>query len=183
MKIYTRTGDDGTTSLASGQRVKKNCTRIEAYGTIDELTSHIGLLIAYCDQAEDKEYLTDVQSKLFIIGGYIATDTSQGDAPSRPAVSSEAVSEMEQHIDAINAIIPPFKCFILPGGSIAASQAHVCRTVCRRAERRILDLREEGAEVDNQCINYVNRLSDYLFVLARKINMDENHPEIIWKRK
>jgi cob(I)alamin adenosyltransferase len=183
MKIYTRTGDQGITSLASGQRVSKTCTRLESYGTIDELCSHIGLLVTYCTNEHDSQFLTDVQRHLFVVGGYLATDNNPDHNPTRqkanrPIVTDEMVTGIEQEIDAINAILPRFRCFILPGGCRAAAIAHVCRTVCRRAERRILALAEEGAEVDAHVISYVNRLSDYLFVLARKLNADEKHPEI-----
>lgn len=186
MKIYTRTGDQGTTSLASGQRVSKTCARLESYGTIDELCSHIGLLVTYCTSEHDRQLLTDVQNQLFVVGGYLATDNGQGTTDNRqrktPIVTDEMVTMLEQEIDAINATLPPFRCFILPGGCRAAAVAHICRTVCRRAERRILALAEEGAEVDAHVISYVNRLSDYLFVLARKLNADEKHPEINFRQ-
>ena len=183
MKIYTRTGDQGKTSLASGQRVSKTCARLESYGTIDELCSHIGLLVTECTCDHDIQFLTDIQSQLFIVGAYLATDNEPSHAPTRqrtnhPIVTDEMVTGIEQEIDSINATLPPFRCFILPGGCKAAAVAHVCRTVCRRAERRILALAEEGAEIDTHVISYVNRLSDYLFVLARKLNADEKHPEI-----
>lgn len=182
MKIYTRTGDQGQTSLVGGQRVSKTCTRLESYGTTDELNSQIGLLITYCQDNADKAFLTEVQNTLFVVGGYLATDNSQREVRSYNIVTPDMVKAVEQQIDAINAILPPFRAFILPGGSRAAAVAHVCRTVCRRAERRIVALREEGAEVDTQVITYVNRLSDYLFVLARKLNLDEKQPEIIWQK-
>jgi cob(I)alamin adenosyltransferase len=183
MKIYTRTGDQGKTSLVGGQRVSKTCARLESYGTIDELCSQIGLLVTYCTTEHDRQFLTDIQYQLFVVGGYLATDNSQHEVRQGNIVTEEMVTSLEQEIDAINATLPPFRCFILPGGCRAAAVCHVCRTVCRRAERRILALCEEGAEVDSNVIAYVNRLSDYLFTLARKLNADENHPEIIWQRK
>ena len=183
MKIYTRTGDQGKTSLVGGQRVSKTCARLESYGTIDELCSQIGLLITYCTNEHDIQFLTDIQGQLFVVGGYLATDNSQQDVRPGNIVTEEMVIDLEQEIDAINATLPPFRSFILPGGCRAAAVCHVCRTVCRRAERRILCLVEEGAEVDAQVISYVNRLSDYLFVLARKLNVDEKHAEILWQRK
>lgn len=183
MKVYTKTGDCGQTSLVGGQRVSKCCARLESYGTIDELNSHIGVLITYCTDQHDAEFLTDVQSKLFIVGGYLATDNSQREVRPGNIVTPDMVSEVENEIDAIDAKLPPLKLFILPGGSRAAAYCHVCRTVCRRSERRILALIEEGIEVDETVIAYVNRLSDYLFVLARKMNVDANHPEIIWRRE
>ncbi|MBR1667313.1 MAG: cob(I)yrinic acid a,c-diamide adenosyltransferase [Bacteroidaceae bacterium] len=182
MNIYTRTGDQGQTSLVGGQRVSKSCARLESYGTIDELCSQIGLLITYCTAPHDSEFLTNIQNTLFVVGGYLATDNSQREVRTGNIVTPDMVTDLEQEIDRINATLPPFRCFILPGGCRAAALAHVCRTVCRRAERRILALCEEGAQVDAQVIAYVNRLSDYLFVLARKLNADEKHPEIIWQR-
>lgn len=183
MNIYTRTGDQGQTSLVGGQRVSKTCTRLESYGTIDELCSQIGLLITYCTQQSDIETLTDIQEKLFVVGGYLATDNTQHDIRPGNIVTQEMVTDLEQKIDTISASLPPFRCFILPGGCRSAALAHVCRTVCRRAERRILALVEEGNEVDVQVIAYVNRLSDYLFVLARKLNQDQQYEETIWVRQ
>ena len=182
MKIYTRTGDQGQTSLVGGQRVSKTCARLESYGTVDELSSQIGLLITYCTLDTDIQFLTDVQNQLFVLGGYLATDTSQRYVRPGNIVTSDMIEAIEQAIDAINAQLPPFKHFILPGGCRAAAVCHVCRTVCRRAERRILALSEEGADIDPIVVDYLNRLSDYLFVLARKLNLDENYPEIIWQR-
>ena len=182
MKIYTRTGDQGQTSLVGGQRVSKTCARLESYGTVDELSSQIGLLITYCTLDTDIQFLTDVPNQLFVLGGYLATDTSQRDVRPGNIVTSDMIEAIEQAIDAINAQLPPFKHFILPGGCQAAAVCHVCRTVCRRTERRILALSEEGADIDPNVVAYINRLSDYLFVLARKLNHDENYPEIIWQR-
>lgn len=182
MKVYTKTGDKGTTSLVGGQRVSKCCQRLESYGTIDELNSEIGLLITYCRDTADANFLTHVQEVLFVVGGYLATDNSQRDIRPGNIVEDEMVTQVENEIDRLDSLLPPIKLFILPGGTRGASIAHVCRTVCRRAERRILALAECGAEVDENVTAYVNRLSDYLFVLARKLNFDENHPEIIWRR-
>ena len=181
MKPYTKTGDNGQTSLASSQRVNKTCTRIEAYGTVDELNSQIGLLITYCISSHDIEILTEVQETLFVIGGILATDAPDSDK--NCSVTSDTVLHLEQEIDAICSTLPPLKSFILPGGTRASAVSHICRTVCRRAERRILCLYEQEINVNPNLIAYINRLSDYLFVLARKLNLDENHPEIIWKKK
>lgn len=183
MKVYTKTGDRGTTSLVGGQRVSKCCSRLESYGTIDELNSHIGVLITYCTDPLDREFLTDIQGNLFVVGGYLATDNTQHEVRTGNIVTPDMVSEVERHIDRLDALLPPLKLFILPGGSRAASYCHVCRTVCRRAERNIQALIECGAEVDENVTAYINRLSDYFFVLARKLNQDENHPEIIWRRE
>lgn len=181
MKIYTKTGDGGQTSLVGGQRVSKCCERLESYGTVDELNSHIGVLITYCTDEQDRAFLTDVQGKLFVVGGYLATDDSAREVRLRNIVTPEMVAVVETEIDRIQAAMPPLKLFILPGGSRAASYAHVCRTVCRRAERCILRLAECGAEVDDMVTAYVNRLSDYFFTLARKLNVDSGTDEVIWR--
>ncbi|MCQ2196410.1 MAG: cob(I)yrinic acid a,c-diamide adenosyltransferase [Bacteroidaceae bacterium] len=182
MKVYTKTGDKGQTSLVGGQRVSKCCERLESYGTVDELNSHVGLLIALDADDTDKQFLTDIQGKLFVVGGYLATDNSQREVRSGNIVTPEMVSAVESEIDRLQAMLPPLRLFILPGGTVASSQAHVCRTVCRRAERCILRLVECGAEVDEQVLSYVNRLSDYFFVLARKLNVDAGVEDIVWRR-
>lgn len=183
MKVYTKTGDKGQTSLVGGQRVSKCCERLESYGTVDELNSHIGVLISYCSDDKDKDFLVDVQGKLFVVGGYLATDNSQREIRQGNIVTTEMVEEVEHEIDRLQELLPPLKLFILPGGSRAASYAHVCRTVCRRAERCILRLVETGAEVDDNVTAYINRLSDYLFVLARKLNVDNDTNDIVWVRR
>lgn len=182
MKVYTKTGDKGQTSLVGGQRVSKCCERLESYGTVDELNSHIGVLITYCADEHDQQFLTDVQGNLFVVGGYLATDNSQREVRQGNIVTSEMVAEVEQEIDFIQNALPPIRLFILPGGQRGAAYAHVCRTVCRRAERQILRLAETGAEVDEQVMAYVNRLSDYFFVLARKLNVESGTEEVIWRR-
>ena len=181
MKPYTKTGDCGQTSLASNHRVSKTCTRIEAYGTVDELNSQVGLLITYCKDPHDITILTEVQETLFLIGGILATDAPDSDTAC--SVTPDTVLHLEQEIDAICITLPPLKSFILPGGSRPSAICHVCRTVCRRAERRILTLHEQENSVNLNIIAYINRLSDYFFVLARKLNRDGNHPEIIWRNK
>ncbi|MCQ2221153.1 MAG: cob(I)yrinic acid a,c-diamide adenosyltransferase [Prevotella sp.] len=183
MKIYTKTGDKGQTSLVGGQRVSKCCNRLESYGTVDELNSHIGVLITYCTAEEDKAFLTDVQGKLFVVGGYLATDNSTHEIRQGNIVTEEMVAAVEQEIDRLQQLLPPLKLFILPGGCRGAGYAHVCRTVCRRAERCILRLIEEGTVVDENVTAYINRLSDYFFVLARKLNVDAKTEDIVWRRK
>lgn len=183
MKVYTKTGDKGQTSLVGGQRVSKCCDRLESYGTVDELNSHIGLLIAMCSDDADKAFLTDIQGALFVVGGYLATDNTQREVRQGNIVTADMVESVEHEIDRLQELLPPLRLFILPGGSMAASQAHVCRTVCRRSERCILRLAECGAEVDEQVLSYVNRLSDYFFVLARKLNVDAHVEDIVWRRK
>ena len=181
-KIYTRTGDKGMTSLVGGVRIKKSDIRLEAYGTIDELCSRIGLLVAQLPATDDeRERLVRIQSNLFIVGSHLATDQSK--TPLYPsAILPEGETELlEQRIDEILKLLPEAQGFVLPGGTLAAAQCHVCRTVCRRAERRI-DALAEVAEVGTDIIKYVNRLSDYLFVLAKKINFNAHQQEIIWQK-
>ena len=186
MKIYTKTGDKGMTSLADGQRVSKCCERLEAYGTVDELNSQLGLLMTYCGE-QDNKFLTEVQRNLFIVGGCLAG--AEIDKP----LSTES---MEAEIDRLTAIVEEAQedkrfHFILPGGSRAAAVAHVCRTVCRRAERAMLRVKNERRKTederrktidevngDNGMLRYVNRLSDYLFILARKLNVDNNTKDV-----
>lgn len=182
MKVYTKTGDCGQTSLVGGQRVSKCCERLESYGTVDELNSHIGVLMTYCTDPADAQFLCDVQAKLFVVGGYLATDNSQREVRSGNIVTPEMTQLVEDEIDRLQALLPPLRLFILPGGARGAAYAHVCRTVCRRAERCILRLAETGAEVDANVCAYVNRLSDYFFVLARKLNVDNGVDDVVWRR-
>lgn len=177
--IYTRTGDKGTTSLVGGQRVSKADRRIESYGTIDELNSFIGLLMTAIDDAEDEQFLLFIQHKLFTIGSYLATDRSTTELKIESQVTQESIEKIEHEIDRIDEKLPKMKNFVLPGGCRSASLAHVCRTVCRRAERRIYSLAEQ-AEVEDPVLIFINRLSDYLFVLARKECLKHNGKEIIW---
>ena len=181
--LYTRTGDCGTTSLVGGERVKKNSLRLEAYGTLDELSSNLGLLISdpAC-VAEVGEELRQVQNELFNIGGYLATAVPDGvETPCASLVGGEKIQQIEGWIDALDEQTPKIRAFVLPGGSEAASRAHVCRVVCRRSERRILDL-AEAEYVDPAVIRYVNRLSDYLFIAARYLNFMQGVEEIVWKK-
>lgn len=184
--IYTKTGDKGVTSLVGGQRVSKTDRRLEAYGTIDELNSQLGLLITYVVDDADQEVLNQIQNGLFVVGGYLATDQSSTELRQQTVLTSSMVSAVEQAIDRIVVEIPPLRAFVLPGGCRGAAVAHVCRTVCRRAERRIIDLNNHlldagGVAIDENVLAYVNRISDFLFVLARKMNIISNHDEIIWK--
>lgn len=181
-KIYTRTGDKGMTSLVGGVRIKKSDVRLEAYGTVDELCSHVGLLAAHLDKADDdRERLLHIQSCLFIVGAHLATDQSKMPLSPSALLPEGEVESLEQRIDEILALLPESQGFVLPGGTIAAAQCHVCRSVCRRAERRI-DALADVAEVGADVIKYVNRLSDYLFVLAKKINFNAGQQEIIWQK-
>lgn len=223
-KIYTRTGDGGQTSLMGGTRVCKTHPRLEAYGTIDELSSHLGLLLSmlrkehtasrdnhallhdnhtlpheeytllhddhtmqcnehamqYNEHAmqradHTRNFLLDIQHTLFGVSTLLATEA---ESAYRPApLSEEAVAALESEIDVLQADVPPLRAFVIPGGCAAAAQAHVCRTVCRRAERRVL-LLDEQVSVDENVKRYINRLSDYLFILARHLNFIDGTPEI-----
>ena len=181
-RIYTRTGDLGTTSLVGGVRIKKSDIRLEAYGTVDELSAQLGMLVEMLGDDAEKDYVIGIQNNLFNVCTSLATDQSQTQLPPSAMLADGVISSMEQHIDELNSRLPERLGFILPGGCLAACQAHVCRTVCRRAERRITAL-AEVAEVDKEIQQYVNRLSDYLFVLAKIINFNENRQEIVWEKE
>lgn len=181
--IYTKTGDGGSTSLVGGIRVSKTHDRLEAYGTVDELNSCIGMLISVTDSPEDTELLRFVQHKLFSLGSYLATDTSVTQLNAASYILSSDISRIEESIDMMDDSLPPLQGFILPGGSYPSSVCHLCRTVCRRAERRILALEECGiCKIDDNCKRFVNRLSDYLFVLSRKLNHLTQTQEIYWDK-
>ena len=177
-KVYTKTGDCGTTSLVGGKRVPKECARLESYGTIDELNAQVGLLLTYVEEPVDRECLIGIQRRLFVIGAQLATE-----APNEPScvVTLDDVSNLEQSIDQASEGLPKWRGFTLPGGCRAAALAHVCRTVCRRAERRILALKATEP-VDANLIKYVNRLSDYFYVLALRLNFLQGTEEILWKK-
>lgn len=179
MKIYTRTGDDGTTGLVGGTRVKKYDIRLEAYGTIDELNSYIGLIRSLQTDKSADRLLEKIQHKLFVIGANLATEESLNSVKKQFPCHPADIAMLEQAMDEMTAELPELRNFILPGGTQATSVCHVARTVCRRAERRIVELAEK-AEVDPNLIRFVNRLSDYLFVLSRKTTLDQKAAEILW---
>ncbi len=176
--VYTRRGDDGTTGLVGGQRISKSHTRLEAYGTMDELNSFVGLLLTYLTGADDREQVLRIQNDLFAVGCELATI----DRVPKHAVSEQDVTALEQTIDRDDALCGGWKGFILPGGSRGAAIAHVCRTICRRLERRIYAI-DDGVATDPILLQYVNRLSDYFFVLAKKINILEGVEENFWKNR
>ncbi len=178
-KVYTRTGDDGTTSIIGGVRVKKTNSRIEAYGTVDELSAQLGLLVSFMKDGEDKDLVVRTQRNLFTLCSYLATDKTKTPLAPSYTLDHAEVGILEKAIDKITAGIPQQKHFILPGGSHEAAIAHVCRTVCRRAERRVFFL-AESTRLDPEVLEYLNRLSDYLFVLARKLNFIDGVREKIW---
>jgi len=181
MKIYTKTGDKGTTSLLSGNRVSKYNIRIEAYGTIDELNSFIGYLRSLEIDSETLEKLIFIQTKLFSIGSILALDENKYNIQI-PEIVEQDILMLENEMDKIEAIVPKLKNFILPGGHPTVGLAHVCRSICRRAERLIVRLAEEN-EINELIIIFVNRLSDYFFMLSRKFMHDFNVDEVIWNNK
>jgi len=180
MKIYTRTGDDGTTGLIGGTRVKKYNIRLESYGTIDELNSYMGYIRSMQADKVVDNVLETIQNKLFVIGANLATEESITLIKKRLPCKKDDIELLEREMDRMNESLPELRNFILPGGSQVSSVCHVARTVCRRAERRIVEL-ADSHDVDDILIKYVNRLSDYLFVLSRYLNMAQKSPEILWQ--
>ena len=180
IKIYTKTGDKGTTSLLGGTKVSKSHIRIDTYGTVDELNSYIGLLKDQFDHKRSAEILKEVQDRLFTIGSSLACDPDKEPGLKLPGLKEEDVSLLEKEIDSMNEVLPPMKSFILPGGHPTVSTAHVVRCVCRRAERLCVAMQEQELFVDALVIKYLNRLSDYLFILARFIAHELKVEEIPW---
>ncbi len=182
MKIYTKGGDKGETGLFGGDRVPKNSARIEAYGTIDELNSFIGLVITEVKSGEIKDLLTIIQNQLFTVGSDLATPindkTSKYDIP---RVEESFFKNAEDQIDKFDAQLKPLEHFILPGGTKSAAILNICRTVCRRAERRVVALKA-AEKINENIIIFLNRLSDLFFVLSRFENMISGIPDVIWKK-
>jgi cob(I)alamin adenosyltransferase len=178
-RIYTRTGDDGTTGLGTGERVPKTSARITAYGTIDELNAQLGLVLAAEPAAELAEPLRRIQNELLHAGAQLSMAGSGGAAPPGPQIEARHVAELEKLIDGLNAQLEPLKNFVLPGGHAAAAQLHVARTVCRRAERLTVKLAKQET-IAEHVIPYLNRLSDLLFVMARYQNKLAGVDERLW---
>jgi cob(I)alamin adenosyltransferase len=175
-KIYTRTGDDGSTGLGDGSRVPKDDERVEAYGTVDELNSAVGVLIAHLTDDKLNELLLEIQHDLFDVGGELCL-------PGYSLIKQERVEWLEQHLDELNAPLPALENFILPGGSAPAAHCHMARTICRRAERRVHSLQNNQADaVGPVPLKYLNRLSDLLFVVARVISRQDGVGEVQWRR-
>jgi len=175
-KIYTRTGDDGTTGLGTGSRVPKDSLWVDAYGAVDELNSLLGLMLASDDLPTDiGDSLTRIQHQLFDLGGELSM-------PETRVITAAAVGGLENTLDEFNADLPPLKDFVLPGGTHEAAVCHVARTVCRRAERRLCTLAREES-VNEQSVKYLNRLSDLLFVIARVLNRRAGRAEPLWKHR
>ena len=179
-KVYTRTGDQGETSLVGGVRIKKSHIRLEAYGTVDELSAHLGMLVSMMKQDEERDFIIRIQNNLFNVCTHLATDQSQTPLYPSAHLADGEIASIEQRIDSLMKQLPERQGFVLPGGVPAACQAHICRTVCRRAERRIAALAEE-AQIAPEMQQYVNRLSDYLFVLAKIINFNAGQSENLWQ--
>ncbi|MCK9537877.1 cob(I)yrinic acid a,c-diamide adenosyltransferase [Dokdonella sp.] len=174
-KIYTRTGDKGTTGLGDGTRVPKDSPRVATYGTVDELNSQIGVVLACDVPANVRELLTQVQHDLFDLGGELCV-------PGMELVHEAGIERLEHAIDIFNADLPPLKEFILPGGGLAAAHCHVARTVCRRAERAAVTLARDSS-VRGEVVRYLNRLSDVLFVVARVLARHSGHGEVLWNHE
>ncbi len=178
MKIYTKTGDKGLTSLIGGTRVPKHHIRIESYGTVDELNSYIGLIACQEIDAHYKDVLKEIQDRLFTIGASLAADPEKSKMKI-PDLLEEDITFLEEKIDEMNEALPALKHFVLPGGNTTVSYCHLARCVCRKAERLAVAL-DESSFVDSKVIVYLNRLSDYLFVLGRMIGKETHAAEIIW---
>lgn len=181
IKIYTKTGDKGSTALIGGTKVPKSHFRIEAYGTVDELNSNIGLCIDLLTDKDSQKQLQDIQRELFSIGAALACDPAKETKMFIPDLHESDVTILEQEIDRMNEALPALKNFILPGGHPAVSSLHLARCVCRRAERCCVRLESEGEKTDPIILMYLNRLSDYLFVLARYTAHLLNVKDVLWQ--
>lgn len=180
MKIYTRTGDKGETGLLGGARVAKDDARIEAYGTVDELNSHVGMLRDLA-APHHVERLIAIQETLFTIGSHLASSSDEERKRFKvPAIDERMIAVLERAMDEMDRELEPMRSFILPGGHIAASQAHICRTVCRRAERRVVQL-SGSTDLDPILVRYLNRLSDYFFMLARHLSKLHGVADTPWQ--
>ncbi len=181
-KIYTKTGDKGTTGLYGGRRLPKSHIRIDAYGTVDELNSYIGLIRDQLTEVSQRDLLKEIQDRLFTIGANLASDPEK-EMPV-PDVLESDITLLEKQMDLMDESLPPLKNFILPGGHTTVSYCHLARCVCRRAERIVVALEQtEGEKVDGILIRYLNRLSDFLFVLGRKVAVDLGVTEVAWKAR
>ncbi|MDD6209390.1 MAG: cob(I)yrinic acid a,c-diamide adenosyltransferase [Bacteroidales bacterium] len=175
--VYTRTGDNGTTSLVGGKKVHKSDQRIESYGTVDELNSFLALLVTNIPDENDRKFIKTIQHRLFVLGSYLATPAEKENIPCK--ITEQHINEIENEIDRIDEKLPPLKFFVIPGGSSSSALAHIARSVCRRAEREMYRL-SESDYVETTVLKYINRLSDYLFVLSRKLLHDEQIKEFFW---
>ncbi len=179
MKIYTKTGDTGTTSLISGRRISKADLRIDVYGTVDELNSYVGMVRDQPVNEHRRSLLKEIQDRLFTIGSHLADDPERHTRKPLPDLLEQDVTLLELAMDAMDQELPPLRHFVLPGGHPSVSFAHLARTVCRRAERQVV-LLSETAQVEDIIIQYLNRLSDYFFVLSRKMAQELQAEEVKW---
>ena len=179
-RIYTKTGDQGKTALFGGRRVAKNDLRVDAYGTVDELNSFVGWLRDSIESPDHRAVLYEIQHRLFTVGAALASDPEEH--PPTPDVVEADILMLEQEIDRMDAQLPALKNFILPGGHTSVSVCHVCRTVCRRAERLVVAL-DQAEPVEPLVLQYLNRLSDYFFMLARQLSHDLGAEEVIWNAR
>lgn len=182
-KIYTKTGDKGSTSLIGGVRVPKSHIRIESYGTVDELNSYMGMVGDMANDARISEWLHEIQDRLFTIGSVLATNPDKEVKMKLPDLHEADVIWLEQKIDEMNEVLPEMRSFILPGGNLASSTAHVARCVCRRAERICVAMQQQDEIVPDMIIQYLNRLSDFLFVLARYIAHINGVEDMPWRAR
>ena len=182
--IYTKTGDKGTTGLVGGSRVSKTHVRLEAYGTIDELNSYVGWLNCVIENPEHQEFLRYIQHKLFTVGSYLATETESKQPKEASILTEKDIDRLENQIDLLDSQLPKLNRFVLPGGNESASRSHICRTVARRAERKVYDVLELYPVADEVLI-FLNRLSDYFFLLARYENNKslQSSQEIYWEQR
>ncbi|GAA0523222.1 cob(I)yrinic acid a,c-diamide adenosyltransferase [Chitinophaga japonensis] len=181
LKIYTKTGDKGKTALIGGTKVPKSHIRIDTYGTIDELNSYIGLVNDHINDEAVNTLLKEIQDRLFTIGSSLACDPEKETKLSIPDLQAGDIQLLENSIDQMNGELPAMRSFILPGGHVAVSTCHIARCVCRRAERLCVGMQEQGLPIDPLILQYINRLSDYLFVLARWVGHRLGVAEITWK--
>jgi len=178
MKIYTKTGDNGTSGLIGGTRISKDDIRLDAYGSIDELNSFLSLLLTENIEPHDRDFIQTSQHHLFKIGAYLATDQSVTELSNPEPITFEMLQAIETEIDHLSAVLPEIKQFIIPGGNRTAATCHICRTVCRRAERNLVKV-SKVFTVHKNLISYLNRLSDYYFTLGRKSCLNDG-PEFFW---
>ncbi len=185
-KVYTRSGDKGQTSLVGGQRVDKSDQRIDLYGDVDELNAQVGIVTAHLDGSDkfkdELDHLIEIQSLLFDLGSNLACEVNQRSEFKLPQISENDIKKLENQMDRMDGDCPALKSFVLPGGTLSAAALHVCRTVCRRVERKLISFGNEHGEreIPAHSIEFINRLSDYFFVLSRYINTIENKKEILW---
>jgi cob(I)alamin adenosyltransferase len=182
-KIYTKTGDKGSTSLIGGVRVPKNHIRIESYGTVDELNSYLGMVNDMAQNEKISEWLREIQDRLFTVGAVLATNPDKEVKMKLPDLHETDVQWLEQHIDTMNETLPEMRSFIIPGGNLAGSACHVARCVCRRAERLCVGMAEQEEHIPELVIKYLNRLSDFLFVLARYTGHINGAAELPWRAR